>query len=230
MLLALMLMVSSFGMALAQATPGASPVATETGWWQGATCYEIFVRFFEEDYGTNDDFLALMDAAHERGIRVIIDLPLNHTSVEHPWFQGAASHPESPYRDWYIFAPEDQGSSGPWDQQGWHKSPVGDEFYYSIFDASMPDLDYRNPDVNDEIERITAFWLTEMGVDGFRLDAVKHVIEDGQIQESTPETIQWLREFGTFIRSVKPEAYTVGEVSGVGTASLASYYPDMLDQ
>jgi alpha-amylase len=289
LLLALMLLAPSSGMALAQATPGASPVASGVDWWQGATCYEIFVRSFsdsdgdgngdlrgivekldylndgvpgegddlgvtciwlmpvmqsvsyhgydvtdyetvEEDYGTNEDFLALMDAAHERGIRVIIDLPLNHTSVEHPWFRDAASNPDSPYRDWFIFAPEDQGYTGPWGQRVWHESPAGGEFYYGIFDASMPDLNYRNPGVNAEIERITAFWLTEMGVDGFRLDAVKHVIEDGQVQESTPETIQWLREFGAFIRTVKPEAYTVGEVAGVGAASLGPYYPDTLDQ
>lgn len=183
----------------------------------------------EEDYGTNADLRDLMDAAHARGIRVIVDLPLNHTSSEHPWFRDAASDPASPYRDWYIFSETDPGYRGPWGQQVWHKNPYGAGYYYGVFDASMPDLNYRNPQVNAEIERITRYWLTDMGVDGFRLDAAKHVIEDGQIQENTPETIEWLRQYAAFIRSIDPEAYTVGEVAGAGTASLSMYYPDTMD-
>jgi alpha-amylase len=139
----------------------------------------------EDDYGTNEDFLEMMEEAHARNIRVIIDFPINHTSSEHPWFAEAHSSPESSYRDWYIFKDENPGYVGPWSQQVWPPAPAGDGVYYGIFDASMPDLDYTNPAVNAGIERITQFWLTEMGVDGFRLDAVKHMIEDGQAQENT---------------------------------------------
>lgn len=287
--LSLLLFVPSPAMAFAQPAPIASPVSGESSWWQGATCYEIFVRSFadsdgdgngdlqgvidhldylndgtpgvgndlgvtciwlmpimqspsyhgydvtdydtvEEDYGTNQDFLALMDEAHARNIRVIIDLPVNHSSAEHPWFVDASTNPDSGYRDWYIFEDDDPGYIGPWSQQVWHRGPAGDEFYYGIFDASMPDLDYINPDVNAEMERIAGFWLTGMGVDGFRLDAVKHMIEDGDAQENTPQSIAWLEQFAAFIESVKPGAYTVGEVNGAGTDGLLPYYPDTLSQ
>jgi glycosidase len=284
----MMLLMQSITMA--QGTPSASPVAGGGGaWWQGAACYEIFVRSFsdsdgdgigdlqgligkldylndgqpgegddlgvtciwlmpimqspsyhgydvtdyltvEDDYGTNDDFLRLMDEAHARNIRVVIDFPINHTSSEHPWFTEAASDPDSGYRDWYIFEDEDAGYIGPWGQPVWHSSPAGGDFYYGIFDSGMPDLDYTNPEVNTEIERITEFWLTEMGVDGFRLDAVKHMIEDGEAQENTPQTITWLEEYSAFIRSVEPDAFTVGEVNGSGTDGLLPYYPDTLDE
>lgn len=184
----------------------------------------------EPDYGTNDDFLAFMDEAHARGIRVIIDFPINHTSSEHPWFLDAISDPESPYRDWYIFEDEDPGYIGPWGQDVWHEVPGGDGYYYGVFVDTMPDLNLENPEVNAEIERIAEYWLLEMGVDGFRMDAVKHLIEDGRVQESTPSTMQWLEEFGAFVRSVKPDSYTVGEVLPAGVDGLLPYYPDTLDQ
>ncbi len=186
-------------------------------------------RTIEADYGTNQDFLRLMDEAHARGIRVIVDYPLNHVSVEHEWFVDAASDPESPYRDWFIFEDEDPGYTGPWGQQVWHQNPHGDGYYYGIFDSSMPDLNFRNDGVNAEFNDITRFWLTEMRVDGFRMDAIKHVIEEGQIQENTPANIAWLRKFGAFVKEVKPEAFTIGEVMGTGTDSLQVYYPDTLD-
>jgi glycosidase len=184
----------------------------------------------EADYGTNADFRALMDAAHARGIRVIVDFPINHTSVDHPWFRAAASDPASPYRDWYIFSDTDPGYLGPWGEEVWHENPYGPGYYYGIFDASMPDLNVANPDVTAALEEIAAFWLTEMGADGFRLDAVKHMIEEGEIQENTPETIAWLANFDDVIHQVKPDAYTVGEVNGAGTDGLQPYYPDTLDQ
>lgn len=183
----------------------------------------------ESDYGTNDDFLTFMDEAQSRGIRVILDYPINHTSSDHPWFLDAVANPDSPYRDWFIFSDTDPGYIGPWGQQVWHPMPNGEGYYYGIFDSGMPDLNYENPEVNAEIERITEFWLTEMGVDGFRMDAIKHVIEDGPIQEGTPATIQWLRDFTAYVKSVKPDAYLVGEVMGGGTDGLQPYYPDTLD-
>ena len=186
-------------------------------------------RTIETDYGTNADFLRLMAEAHARGIRVIVDYPLNHISVEHEWFVEAATHPDSPYRDWFIFEDEDPGYLGPWGQQVWHQNPYGDGYYYGIFDSSMPDLNFRNDDVTAEFRDITEFWLTTMGVDGFRMDAIKHVIEQGKIQENTPETIAWLREFAAFVNEIKPEAFTIGEVMGSGTDSLQAYYPDTLD-
>ena len=77
---------------------------------------------------------------------------------------------DAEYRDWYIFEDEDPGYTGPWGQHVWHPTPGGDDYYYGIFVDSMPDLDFENPAVNDEVRRITAYWLEEMGVDGFRID------------------------------------------------------------
>lgn len=98
----------------------------------------------EADYGTNADFRVLMDAAHTRGIRVIVDFPVNHTSVDHPWFREAAADPNSPYRDWYIFSDTDPGYVGPWGEVVWHENPYGRGWYYGIFDKSMPDLTVAN--------------------------------------------------------------------------------------
>lgn len=181
------------------------------------------------EYGTIEEFQELVEALHARDMRVIIDYPVNHTSVEHPWFIDAASSMDSQYRDWYIFSEDDPGYIGPWGQQVWHKNPHGDGYYYGIFDSSMPDLNYHNVEVNEEVQRITHFWLTEMNVDGFRMDAVKHMIEQGTVQEGTPETIQWIRDFSAYVKSVKPDAFTVGEVMAAGTDSLLPYYPDTLD-
>jgi alpha-amylase len=182
----------------------------------------------EQDYGTLDDFRALLDAAHARGIHVILDLVLNHTSSQHPWFQEALRDPASPYRDWYIFEPEDPGYPGPWGAEAWHASPVSDEFYYGIFWEGMPDLNYRNPAVTTEARRISAFWLNEIGVDGFRLDAIKHLIEDGHVQENTSETHQWLREYRAWLDRNAPDAVTIGEIFGASSFLLNEYYPDQL--
>ena len=182
----------------------------------------------EQDYGSNEDFRAFVAAAHERGIRVVLDLVLNHTSIDHPWFQAALRDPESPYRDWYIFADEDPGYLGPWGAQAWHKSPVADEFYYGLFWSGMPDLNFENPAVTAEAERISAYWLTDVGIDGFRLDAIKHLIEDGKVQENTPATHAWLRDYRTFLESTAPTALTIGEIFNASADSLVEYFPDQL--
>lgn len=164
----------------------------------------------EQDYGTNEDFHALIDAAHARGIRVIIDLVLNHTSSSHPWFINASSGPDAPYRDWYIWSDENPGFLGPWGQQVWYRR--GNAYYYALFWDQMPDLNYRNPAVTAEMYEVIRFWLEDMDVDGFRLDAVRHLIEDGAQQESTPATHAWLDGFHDYYTAIEPEAMTVGEV------------------
>jgi glycosidase len=92
----------------------------------------------------------------------------------------------------------------------------------------MPDLNYRNPEVTDEIYEITRFWLQDMGVDGFRMDAIRHLIEDGSVQENTPETHQWLRDYHAYYKRLKPEALTVGEV-WTRTEEVVPYVGDELD-
>jgi alpha-amylase len=177
-------------------------------------------------YGTNADFQHLVAAAHRRGIKVIVDMVLNHSSSQHPYFQAALRDTASPYRSWYIFSPTD-GGKGPWGAPAWRKSPVRDEYYYGLFSAEMPDLDYHNPAVRAEGKKIADYWLKEMGVDGFRLDAVQYLVEDGPCQRDCAGTHAYLHEYGAHIDSVSPGAYTVGEVwDNIGT--ILTYYPDQL--
>jgi glycosidase len=191
--------------------------------------YDVVDYFtVERDYGTNDDFKRLVAEAHRRGIRVVIDLVLNHTSRDNPWFQDALTNPDSPYRDWYIWSSENPDYLGPWGQEVWHTAPGDDEEYYGIFWEGMPDLNYRNPGVTAEAETISAFWLAEMDVDGFRLDAIKHLIEEGEIQEDTAATHEWLRGYRAFLDEIAPDALTIGEIFGSTASSLAPYYPDQL--
>lgn len=164
----------------------------------------------DREYGTDDDFRTLMAEAHRRGIRVIVDLVLNHTSAEHPWFLASRSDPRSEKRDWYVWRNDDPGWRGPWGQEVWH--PYRSAYYYGVFWSGMPDLNYRNPFVTAAARDIERLWLTDFGVDGFRLDAVKHWIEDGRVQENTPETHEWFREQQAWLPSVKADALTVGEV------------------
>jgi alpha-amylase len=180
----------------------------------------------EPAYGTNDDFKRLVAEAHRRGIRVLVDMVLNHSSSRHPYFQAALRDTTSPYRQWYRFSPTPLGR-GPWGEQVWHRSPVRNEYYYGKFSPEMPDLDYHTPAVREEAQRIATFWLREMGVDGFRLDAIPYIWEEGDCLMGCVGTHAVLHEYAEHIRSVSPEAYTVGEAWG-GIDSLLPYYPDQL--
>ncbi len=162
------------------------------------------------DYGTLEDFKALLKEAHRRGLRIILDLPINHTSDKHPWFQAAVHDPDSPYRSYYLWSETDPGYLSPMGGPAWHPSPTG--YYYAAFWSGMPDLNLENPQVIEEIHKIVRFWLVDVGVDGFRLDAVKHLIEEGPKQENTESTHRWLRAFYGFVKELKPEALLVGEV------------------
>jgi glycosidase len=162
------------------------------------------------DYGTMDDFRLFIDEAHAHGMRVIIDLVLNHTSSNHPWFQ-AAQDPASPYREYYIWSETDPGYEGPWGQQVWFPGANGG-FYYAVFGSNMPDLNLQNPEVTAALQDVARFWLEDVGVDGFRLDAAKHMIEDGTVQTNTTATHEWWAAFRDFVKSINPDAFLVGEV------------------
>jgi glycosidase len=161
------------------------------------------------DYGTMDDFKNMVNEAHLHGIRVIIDLVLNHTSRDHPWFV-ASRDPDSDYRDYYIWADEKPTYNGPWGQVVWHAHSTG--YYYGLFWDGMPDLNYTNPKVTEEMDAVVNFWLTETDIDGFRLDAARHLIEEGVLQENTDSTHAWYENFRPFYKAIKSEAVTVGEV------------------
>lgn len=179
----------------------------------------------DQEYGTKEDFQRLMEEAHRRGIRIIVDLVLNHTGVGHPWFQQSdAGDPE--YRDWYIWEEKAPTYLGPWGQPVWHRGQDG--FFYGVFWSGMPDLNLENPAVNAEISEITRFWLEEMGVDGFRMDAIKHFVENGIAQENTPATHTWLQAFHIYYKSLNPEAFVVGE-TWTDTANVLKYTGNEVD-
>lgn len=165
-------------------------------------------RSIDPDYGTLDDFRALVDAAHARGIVVLIDLVINHTSSAHPWFTASAAG-DPAYADWYVWSNTNPGWRGPDGQQVWHRR--GSRYYYGLFWGEMPDLNLTNPAVVAEIDSIVRFWL-DLGVDGFRMDAVKHLVEEGREQENTPSTHAWIAAFTERVHAMKPEALVIGEV------------------
>lgn len=176
------------------------------------------------DYGTNAVFLRLLDEAHRRGIRVIVDLVVNHSGSGHPWFVSAAASPSSPYRDFYVWSPTDPGWKQPWggNTGTWH--PGGGAYYYGVFWRGMPDLNWRSPALREEMKRIASLWL-ERGLDGFRLDATRYLVETGAGagQADTPETHAALKEFSAHVRRVKPDALLVGE-NWADTRTIATYY------
>lgn len=182
------------------------------------------------EYGTRADFDRFIAEAHRRGIRVLVDMVLNHSSSEHPFFKAAALHPGSPYRDWYIWLPQHPGVKNPWGGDNWHKSPAREEFYYGFFWGGMPDLNVENPAVVAEAKKVATHWLTEMKVDGFRLDAIRHLVEadNGRQVANLPGTHAFLRDYAAHIRSVKADAFTIGEVWD-STGAMLPYYPDQLD-
>ena len=179
------------------------------------------------DYGDDAAFARLCAEAHRRGMHVVVDLVLNHTSVKHPWFVESASSPQSPRRDWYVWSPTLLHWGQPWNPAGetWHQR--NGAYYYGLFWSGMPDLNFRNQAVRAEARRIAKLWL-DRGVDGFRLDAARHLIEDGpgeKGQNDTPETHAFWREFAAYVRGVKPDAALIGETWSE-TPIIAPYYGD----
>lgn len=176
----------------------------------------------DPDYGTMDDFRRLLTEAHQRGIAVIIDLVLHHTSAQHPWFREAAKGRDNPYRPYYTWLhpaeikarrlatrdiTADSGERNPW-----HKAPdSGDpsgEKYYGMFWSGMPDLNFDHRPVREEVFNIVRYWLCDVGVDGFRLDAARHLYRESE----EPKNHEFWEEFGRIVEATKPGAYTVGEV------------------
>ena len=151
-------------------------------------------------YGTLDDFKAFLNAAHQRNIRVIVELVLNHTSDQHPWFQESRKSLDNPRRDWYVWSDTDTRYRGvriifvDTELSNWAWDPVSKSYYWHRFFSHQPDLNFDNPAVREEIWNVMKFWL-EMGVDGFRLDAVPYLVErEGTSCENLPETHGVLKE------------------------------------
>lgn len=174
-------------------------------------------------YGSLADLKALLQAAHQRGLRVILDLVINHSSRNHPWFLDSSSGPSATKRDWYVWSQTDPQWEHPFTtgSSPWH--PLGGWYFYGVFSSAMPDLNLENNAVKQEIKSIIQYWL-EQGVDGFRLDAVRYLIAKGpKSQIDIPETHTVLREFVAFARTIKPDVLFVGE-AWTTTDAVAQYF------
>jgi maltose alpha-D-glucosyltransferase/alpha-amylase len=168
-------------------------------------------------YGTLGHLVEFLDAAEERGIRVIIDLVLNHTSVDHPWFQAARKDRNSPYRKYYIWL--DEKPANPYEdiifahhQNGnWEYDEVAKQYYYHTFYQHQPDLNITNPDVRQEIQYILHFWL-KLGIAGFRMDAVPHMIRDKGNEKSGDDPFQFLKDIRFFVEEQRKDGLLLAEV------------------
>lgn len=194
-----------------------------------------FTEFYqvESDYGSMAEFEAFIQAADDKGMKVILDLVINHISSEHPWFKRSANG-ERPYSDYFVWRDDLPKAGSGWGHAWsdndkpdavWHWSETRQQYYYGAFGASQPDLNLRHPDVIAEMEKMAKFWL-DKGVAGFRLDAVRFAMESGgNAQADTDETIAYWQHFNQYVKSVDPDAYLVGE-AWADIPVAAKYYGD----
>ena len=182
-------------------------------------------------YGTLGDFVEFAHGCRQRGIRVLIDLVVNHTSDQHPWFQTARRDPESPYRDWYVWAKRkppqaDTGMVFPGVQKStWSHDAVAKAWYFHRFYDFQPDLNTANPHVQAEILKIMGFWL-QLGVSGFRMDAVPFVIaKKGAEQKRSVEQYDMLRGFREFLQWREGDAIILAEANVLPRTDL-QYFGD----
>jgi glycosidase len=180
-------------------------------------------RAVNPQYGTLADLEALVQAAHRRGIRVVLDMVLNHSSSQHPWFTGAAQGPSAPRRDWYVWSATDPGWASPFGGSPWRAG--NSAYYYGIFASSMPDLNLGNASVEQELVDSMKFWLAR-GLDGFRLDAVRYYVATGPSvlqQMDQPETHAFLRRIRAALQAAYPQALLVAE-AWADVDTVATYY------
>jgi maltose alpha-D-glucosyltransferase/alpha-amylase len=170
-------------------------------------------------YGSLHDFKQLLEMVHARGMHLIMDLVLNHTSDQHPWFQEARKIRESPYRDYYVWSDTDQKYKDAriifvdTEPSNWTWDETAGQYYWHRFYACQPDLNYENPQVRAEMLNVMKFWLA-MGVDGFRADAVPYLFErDGTNCENLPETHAYLKEIRAFIDKHYPGKVLLAEAN-----------------
>lgn len=166
------------------------------------------------DYGTLDDYKTLLKEAHKRGMVVLLDLVINHTSNRVKWFQESAADPSGKYRKYYLWS--DKKADFDADPFHWHavrdakEKPLPGPKYYGFFWWTMPDLNYDNQEVRQEILKISSFWLKDIGVDGFRIDAARYIYPE----KHQDKTIEWWKEFRRHAQKIREDVMIVGEVWG----------------
>jgi maltose alpha-D-glucosyltransferase/alpha-amylase len=183
------------------------------------------------EFGTVDDFVELLDAAHRRGIRVITDLVMNHTSDSHEWFQESRRNPDGPYGDYYVWSDTSEKYSDAriifvdTEESNWTFDPVRRQFYWHRFFSHQPDLNYDNPAVQNAMLDVLRFWL-DLGIDGFRLDAVPYLFErEGTNCENLPETHAFLKHCRKVIDDEFPGRVLLAEANQ-WPADVVEYFGD----
>ncbi|HII4457897.1 TPA: glycoside hydrolase family 13 protein [Clostridium perfringens] len=188
-----------------------------------------------DEFGTMDDFNELLNEVHNRGMKLIIDLVINHTSHEHPWFIESRSSRDNPKRDWYIWR-EGKGDEEPnnWESifkgSAWEFCENSEEYYLHLFAKEQPDLNWENKEVRNELYKMINWWL-DKGIDGFRVDAISHIKkEEGLKDMDNPEGLKYVSSFekhmnvegiNSHLKELKEETFskynivTVGEANGV---------------
>jgi maltose alpha-D-glucosyltransferase / alpha-amylase len=182
-------------------------------------------------YGTLDDFEAFLNAAHTRDIRVIVELVVNHTSDQHPWFKESRSSRENPKRNWYVWSDTDTKYQGvpivfvDTETSNWAWDPISKSYYWHRFFSHQPDLNFDNPEVFETVWEVMKFWLN-LGVDGFRLDAVAFLVErEGTLCENLPETHAIIKEIRKRVDIAYPGTMLLAEANQ-WPADVRAYFAD----
>jgi maltose alpha-D-glucosyltransferase/alpha-amylase len=173
----------------------------------------------QPEFGTLSDFVEFVDEAHRRGMRVIIDFVMNHTSDQHPWFQASREDPQGPYGDFYVWRDDDKGYSDArvifvdTETSNWTYDPVRRQYFWHRFFSHQPDLNYENPQVQDAVLEALRFWL-DLGIDGFRVDAVPYLFEEeGTNCENLPATHQFLKRIRAEVDRLYPDRVLLAEAN-----------------
>jgi maltose alpha-D-glucosyltransferase/alpha-amylase len=194
--------------------------------------YDIadYLRILPE-YGNIADFVELVEQAHKRGIRIIADLVMNHTSDQHPWFQASRSEPDGPYGDFYVWADEPDKYADAriifvdTETSNWTFDPVRGQYFWHRFFSHQPDLNFENPKVQDAMIENLKFWL-DLGIDGFRLDAVPYLYErEGSNCENLKETHEYLKRIRAEVDAAYPDRVLLAEANQ-WPADVVEYFGD----
>ncbi len=171
------------------------------------------------EFGTMPDFTELVSQAHARGLRVIVDLVMNHTSDQHPWFQASRSDPTGPYGDFYVWSDTDQKYEDAriifvdTETSNWTFDPVRRQYFWHRFFSHQPDLNFENPDVQEAMFDVVRFWM-KLGIDGFRLDAIPYLFEEeGTNCENLPATHDFLRRLRAMVDTEFPGRIMLAEAN-----------------
>ncbi|MHB1614712.1 MAG: maltose alpha-D-glucosyltransferase [Actinomycetes bacterium] len=183
------------------------------------------------EYGTLGDFVQFVEAVHERGLRVIIDFVMNHTSDAHPWFQASRNDPDGDYGDFYVWHDTDRGYPDAriifvdTESSNWTFDPVRKQYYWHRFFSHQPDLNYENPRVRQAILEALRFWL-DLGIDGFRLDAVPYLFEqEGTSCENLPATHAFLQQVRAEVDRLYPDRVLLAEANQ-WPSDVVAYFGD----